>query len=259
MNRVVKLNKNSAVRPKKKVYVISLLVILLMLQGCNIGKNNVDIAVKKVSDLFEDGEVEKVKEGEPDKIKDSTNQKHIDAAIEAIDKIDTNNGKHSENLAIVFGLQSAVLIAQVQLKEREGTEDSSNYDSRDEQKEQFQPDENDIVLKNNKLKNKDILEEFINVAGENNDSEIRIVKDEEEKGVIIYDLKSVYDKNVDQGWIDVIPNLEYYIAEKDEAQIVFNIRQQCGYISKDQQLGYYILNECYTHFEYPLLPIINDN
>lgn len=270
MNRgydFTKSNNEAAARPKTKIIVINLFIILtvmLVVQGCNItnkNTNNSNTAIKKVSDLFEveDEDDENITEGNPGKIKDSTDQEQINEAIEAIDKVDTSAGTQDENTAIVFGLQSAALVAQVQLNEREGTEVSVDNDSQEEQKEQFQPDEDDVVWKHNKLKNKDLFEEFVNVAGENNDSHIRVVKDEGEKGVLIYDLESRYDKNADQGWIKVTPDLTHYIASENDVQDVFNVSQQCGYISKDEQEGYYNFNECRTHLEYQFLPIVNDN
>ncbi|MCC2249002.1 hypothetical protein JUJ52_03390 [Virgibacillus sp. AGTR] len=271
-NEFVKSNNESAVKPKKKVFAISLFIVLsvvLVLQGCNTesgNAKNVNVAAKKVRDLFEIENVEAVKEGKSSKIKDSTDQEQIDEALEAIDKIDTSDtsdGEQSKNYAIAFGLQSAVFIAVSQLKEREGIRESSDNNAQGETNgEEFHPDEDDVVLKNNELKNRDILEEFMNVAGENgenNESEIRVVKDEGANGVLIYDLKSRYDKNADQSWIGVIPDLSYYSASENEVQDVFNTRQQCSYMSKDEQEGYYKLNECRTHWAYRFLPIISDN
>lgn len=100
--------------------------------------------------------------------------------------------------------------AQYKLNEREGKLDSteySNQDAEEEQKvEEFQPNEDDVVSNYNDVENRDILEKFIEVARENrknNESEIRVVTDKEKGGVIIYDLKSRYDQNANQGWIDV--------------------------------------------------------
>ncbi|WP_077326525.1 hypothetical protein [Virgibacillus siamensis] len=265
----VKLTNESALNPKKKVIVISLFIVLSVvsvLQGCgtdNDNANNINKAAKKVNDLFEVEDEEKVKDGKSSKIKDSTDKEKIGKALEAIDKIDTSDGEQSESYAIAFGLRSAVLNAQLQLKEREGTPESSDYSAQDEQKtEEFHPDEDDVVLKNNEIKNKDILEKFMKIAGENgrnNEREIRVVKDEGARGVLIYDLKSRYDKSANQGWIGVIPDLSYYSSSENEIQDVFNTRQQCGYMSKDMQEGYYTLNKCRTHWAYRFLPIVNDN
>ncbi|WP_121615526.1 hypothetical protein [Virgibacillus halodenitrificans] len=266
----MKSDNESAVKPKKKVIAISLFIVLsvvLVLQACNTeneNANNINVAAEKVSDLFEIENEEAVKEGKSSKIKDSTDQGQIDEALEAIDKIDTSDGEQRENYAIAFGLQSAVFNAVSQLKEREGTLESSDNSAQDETNgEEFHPDEDDVVLKNNELKNKDILEDFMKVAGENgknNKSEIRVVKDEGAIGVLIYDLKSRYDKKADQAWIGVIPDLSHYRASENEVQDVFNnARQQCSYMSKDEAEGYYKLNECRTHWEYRFLPIIGDN
>ncbi len=137
---------------------------------------------------------------------------------------------------------------------------STGEQSQEEPLEEYVPNEDEIVLNNNHLKNKDILEAFMKVAGENGESEIRVVKNEGVKGVLIYDLKSRYDKDAKQGWIEVFPDLSHYRASNNEVQDVFNnARQQCGYISKDETEGYYKLNECRTHWEYRLLPIINED
>jgi len=266
LNRDKKSNQEPTERSKKKVIAINALIILsilLILQGCNTEQNKMDIAVQKVRNLFQAGI--KVEDGKSSKIKDSTDQEQIDEALKAIGEIDTKDGRRSEESGAVFSLQSAIIVAQAQLNEREGKGKSSKNDTQDEQKEQkeqYLPGEDDVVWEHNKLKNRDILEEFMNAAGENgknNDIGIRVVKDEEEKGVIIYDLKSVYSKYADEGWIDVTPDLSHYSPPEDETQNVFNMSQQCSYISKDIEAGYYNLNECYTHLEYPLLPINNES
>ncbi|MFA1822344.1 hypothetical protein ACDX78_19640 [Virgibacillus oceani] len=127
--------------------------------------------------------------------------------------------------------------------------------------EEYEPSEADVVFNDNVLKNKDTLENFIEVAGENgenNESEIKVVKDEGEKGVLIYDLKSRYDEDADQGWIDVFPDLSYYRTSENEGQDVFNnARQQCGYMEKDEIQGFYKLYECRTHWEYHLIPMVD--
>lgn len=128
------------------------------------------------------------------------------------------------------------------------------------QEEEYIPSEMDVVLKNDYLlENVDLLEDFMAVAGENNESQIRVVKHVLGQGVIIYDLQSRYDKNADQGWIEVTPNLTHYISLENEVQDVFNnAPQQCGDMSKDVEEGYYKLYECRTNWEYRLLPIMSD-
>ncbi|MEK4303335.1 hypothetical protein [Oceanobacillus sp. FSL K6-0251] len=72
-------------------------------------------------------------------------------------------------------------------------DESAEEQSQEEPLEEYVPNEDDVVYKNNELKNKDILEAFMETAGENgqdNESEIRAVKDEGTQGVLIYDLKS---------------------------------------------------------------------
>ena len=268
MTKPMKSKKEPSIVPKRKIATTSLLIVLgimLLLQGCDLkneNTKNTDIAVKKVSDLFEVEDEEKIKEGKTSQIKDSTNQKQIDEALKAVDTIDTDGDGHSEKDAIAFSLQSAILIAQLQLQEREGSLESSSPATQDEQKEEeFHPAKDDIVLKNNELKNKEQLEEFMKNAGENgenNESEIRVVKDERANGVLLYDLKSRYDKNANQRWIEVIPDLSHYNPPENEVQDVFNTPQQCSYMSKDRTEGYYKLNECRTHLEYRFLPIIDN-
>lgn len=141
-------------------------------------------------------------------------------------------------------------------------DESAEEQSQEEPLEEYVPNEDDVVYKNNELKNKDILEAFMETAGENgqdNESEIRVVKDEGDQGVLIYDLQSGYEKSVDQAWIMVYSDLSHYRALDDEVQDVFNTDQQCGYMSKDEIEGNYKLHECRTHWEYRLLPTGEDN
>ncbi|WP_077298578.1 hypothetical protein [Virgibacillus pantothenticus] len=262
------MNKRNGftVQIKRKAIMISLFITIcgvLVLQGCNNANgnaSNIDIAAKKVSDLFEVEDEETVKEWETSKIKDSTEQEQINEAQEAIDEIDMNALDQMEDYDNAFSLRSAVLIAQEQLRKREGIRKATDNRAENEQIKEFIPDEDDVVWKNNKLKNKDILEEFMKIAGENgknNTSEIRVVKDKGAQGVLIYGLKSMYDKNADQSWIRVTPDDSHYIATENEVQDVFNSRQQCGYMEKDEQEGYYKLFECRTHWEYRLIPTGN--
>ncbi|WP_080875478.1 hypothetical protein [Oceanobacillus timonensis] len=140
--------------------------------------------------------------------------------------------------------------------------ESAEEQNQEEPLEEYVPNEDDVVYSNNELKNKDILELFMETAGENgqdNESEIRVVKDEGDQGVLIYDLKSGYDKSVDQAWIMVNTDLSHYRAADDEVQDVFNTDQQCGYMSKDEIEGNYKLHECKTHWEYRLIPTVDDN
>src|SRR5690625_7488514 len=82
-----------------------------------------DIAVQKVRNLFQAGI--KVEDGKSSKIKDSTDQEQIDEALKAIGEIDTKDGRRSEESGAVFSLQSAIIVAQAQLNEREGKGKSS--------------------------------------------------------------------------------------------------------------------------------------
>ncbi|WP_289891027.1 hypothetical protein [Virgibacillus pantothenticus] len=66
---------------------------------------------------------------------------------------------------------------------------------------------------------------LFDVIWKNNTSEIRVVKDKGAQGVLIYDLKSMYDKNADQSWIWVIPDDSHYIEIENEIQDVFNSPQ----------------------------------
>lgn len=266
-NEKAKKENEPAGKPNRKVVVISLFILVTVGLGWQYydsgNESNIDIAAEKVSNLFELVD----EEGESSEVKGSIDQTHINEALGAINRIDTSGGdqkENEENSAIVFALHSAVFHAQYQLNKREGTLESSDNSTQEEQKvEEFHPNEDDVVLHHNDLKNKDLLEAFMEDAGENgvnNESEIRVIKDEGANGVMIYDLKSRYDKNANQAWIDVFPDLSNYRASENEVQDVFNNgHQQCGYMSKDETEGYYKLNECRTHWEYRLLPITSDN
>lgn len=254
---------------KKKVITISLWMILstlLILQGCDTKQTDIHIATQKVTDLFEVEDEEQIVEGKAGKIKDSTNQKKIDAALKAIDKIDISDEMQNESHAAVFVLQFTVAIAQAQVDERDGTtglleNDSQNEGTEalqpDQQPEPYQPSDEDVIWIDNALQNQDILEAFMEEAGENgknNTSEIKVVKDEGTRGVVIYKLKSRYDEYANQSWIDVSPDVSYYAPTEEDAQNVFNMPQQCSYLSINKETGLYALYECFTHWEYPLLP-----
>ncbi|OZU87520.1 hypothetical protein CIL03_15610 [Virgibacillus indicus] len=141
---------------------------------------------------------------------------------------------------------------QEQAKDRSGDSEGEKI-----QEETYIPNEEDVIFKNNKMRNKERLDEFVKTAGDNNESQIRVVK-YEEHGAIIYDLKSRYDENAGVGWVRVSPDLSYYHTAEDEVQDVFNnAPQQCANISKDTAEGYYKLHECRTNWEYRLLPIVS--
>lgn len=135
-------------------------------------------------------------------------------------------------------------------------EDDKDLDEQS-QEDMYIPEEDDVIFKNDAMRNKEILDGFMEVSGKNNDSEIRVVK-YEENGVILYQLKSRYDENADVGWIEVNPDLTYYEMQEDEVQDVFNnAPQQCATMSTDDVEGFYKLNECRTHWEYRLVPIVS--
>src|SRR5699024_3546005 len=130
----------------------------------------------------------------------------------------------------------------------------------EEELEVYVPEESDIIYKSGTITNRDALETFIETAGENgddNESNIRVVKDEGENGVILYDLQSRYDEHADQRWIDVHPYLDYFNTASQEIQEVFNnAPQQCSSMSKEYE--FYMMRECRTHWEFPLIPVIDD-
>lgn len=236
-----------------------------MMLGCetdNESESNMETISDQVLGLFKE-------DGQPSKIKDSTNQVKIREVQEALTNIaldPDNNG----NTDLFLSLQSKIDDARMQLSERERASDQPENNKQGEEEREnedlkkYQPSENDIVFSNNQLKNRDILEEFMQAAGEkgeNNESDIkkiRVVKDEGIDGVLIYDLESRYDEFADQRWIGVLPDLSYYNAPENEPRDVFNIQQQCSYMTENKETEYYVLMECKTHWEYPLLPITNN-
>ncbi len=187
------------------------------------------------------------------RIKNTTTQAQIDYAANLVSKIQPGE-KLDANTAFGFGFALAIENAQKQLDERGNVGEESSKVLK------YTPNKNDVILKNHVLKNVDRLENFMKIAGKSDGDKIRVVKYVEGQGVLIYDLKSRYDKNAKQGLIEVNPDLKYYSKLKSERQDVFNnAPQQCGGLSKDMDKGYYKLTECRTNWEYYLLPIINDN
>lgn len=149
-------------------------------------------------------------------------------------------------------------------EKQEANRDTNRKDTSEEEVEtqtkEYIPEETDVVFKNDALRNKDALENFIETAGANgkdNESQIRIVKYEPE-GVLIFNLQSRYDENANQAWIEVEPDLEYFDESKVISQDVFyNAPQQCWYMSKDMEQGFYKFHECRTNWEYHLFPIVD--
>jgi hypothetical protein len=126
---------------------------------------------------------------------------------------------------------------------------------------EYSPLETDVVYQDSVLKNVETLEKFISDAAENKEGKIRIVNFYEDttdtgaKGVIIYDLISAYDMNAKQGWIQVVPDLSYFQQSEREQVGTINYNQQCGSIKKDEEQGYYVLNQCHAAWEYRLVLI----
>lgn len=261
-NEIAKPDNEPAAKAKRKGIIISLFMILIVGWALRYMylEYEIYIAKEKVGNLFE---VVDEDEEKPSKIKASTNQALINDAQKAVNNINTNGEEEGRNEGVVFALQSALVVAQAQLMKREGEIESTTFPAPDPEEQQqlvdYQPNVDDVVSTYDDVENRDILEEFIEIAGENgknDESEIRIVKNEGKNGVIIYDLKSRYDKNADQGWIDVTPDLSHYNPPEEYVQEIFNnASQQCGYMSKDETQGFYKLYECRTHWEYHLLPI----
>ncbi|WP_147301644.1 hypothetical protein [Virgibacillus dokdonensis] len=190
-----------------------------------------------MSDLFVEHE-DVLQERDALTLKGSTDQEQIDKAMEAVNKIDMFSEENDEHYSLVAFLHIALTDAQKQLNERERKQGMPDTKEKEEQpKEAYVPNKNDVILKNNELKNKELLEVFMKDAGEkgeNSKSAIRVVKDEGEKGTLIYDLESNYDKTAGQSWILVFTDLSYYSPSENEVQDVFtNASQQCSYMSKE--------------------------
>lgn len=134
--------------------------------------------------------------------------------------------------------------------------DDPNTLGENEEVREYIPEEDDVLFKDNAMNNKDLLDAFIEVSGKNNESELRVVKYDDD-GVLIYDLLSRYDENANVGWIEVTPDLTYVTKGEDTVQDIFNnAPQQCASITIDEERGFYKFNECRTHWEYPLVPIV---
>ncbi|MGZ9816210.1 hypothetical protein ACXM0N_09805 [Peribacillus simplex] len=78
------------------------------------------------------------------------------------------------------------------------------------------------------------------------------IEEEKPKGTILYDIKSGYDEQAKEGWLEVRPDYSYYTASENEQEMQ---PQQCGSIVKDEERGYYMLTECFHAWEYELIPL----
>lgn len=252
-----KVTIKPAIRPKRNPIIVSLSIGLILILGLHffspLGKNNVNTAMQKVHDLFEEKE-EGSQTGESSKIKKSTDQNKIDEAQQAVNKIKTSKNGMGENDLVAMGLQASIVVAQTQLDNREGKPDPAQ--EREQETDSFTPKKTDIVYKEGEITNKDKLEAFIDDAEHHVESEIRVVKYEERDGIMMYNLESRYDENAEVGWLYVRPDKSHYTYEGQE---IFNNQfQQCGSISRNEAEGYYQLHECRTHWAFNLIPIEDD-
>ncbi|WP_173915312.1 DUF4362 domain-containing protein [Halobacillus sp. Marseille-Q1614] len=129
--------------------------------------------------------------------------------------------------------------------------------------EELSTKEADIIERQGVNQNLDLLESFIDSAEANQEEKIRVVKyytdkdDPGSEGAMIYELKSRYDENADQKWIEVKPDYTYYEAEQNEEFTVLNYGQQCSSITTDEEQIFYVLRECHSGWEYRLVPTKN--
>ncbi|PGK51652.1 hypothetical protein CN918_28060 [Priestia megaterium] len=133
----------------------------------------------------------------------------------------------------------------------------------------FQPEESDVVYRYGMVKNRDKLDVFQKEAAKGKENHIRVViyyektsdydddRIEEPEGHVIYDIKSKYDKNAKQGWLEVKPTLSFRHSEDENKISAMKIAQQCGSIEKDEKHGVYVLQECHDAYNYELVPIKN--
>ncbi|WP_153833664.1 hypothetical protein [Gracilibacillus thailandensis] len=139
---------------------------------------------------------------------------------------------------------------------------SSSGEQNQTEDETFVPKETDVIFQNNELKNKEVLETFMETAGtkgNDNTSEIRVVKYFSSDNFIIYDLKSRYSEEADQRWIEVNPDTTYYDKNSNTQDVFNNAPQQCGWLEKDTtnpKDAYYKFFECRTNWEYRFLPAL---
>lgn len=257
--------RNSKSVNKWKVLWVLIVITAILVAGIYYFNTKPERDITKLSfmvaELFESDEETSLL-SENNEIKPTTNQAQIDKVVSEINKIDLSSKRYEKYNFVVLSLLLALDNAQEQLNEKLGKDtskqDSMNASEEDEfeDEETYQVEETDIVFRNDVLENEEILESFMEVAGTDNESKIRIVKYVNGQGTIIYDIESRYDSNQDVGWIEVKPDLSYYTPKKDEGIDVFNnTPQQCGSIEKDLERGYYKYFECYTHWEYFLFPI----
>lgn len=131
-----KVKLEPAVRPRRKITVIFLLIALVVVLGLHYfylgSAHNIAKATNQVQDLFVVEEGEENKPNESSKIKPSTDQKQIDKAMMAVQKIDKDTDVTSERHLIAMGLEASILVAQNQLNQRENNEDADSSQEDDE-------------------------------------------------------------------------------------------------------------------------------
>ncbi|PAQ13558.1 hypothetical protein CD798_14185 [Bacillaceae bacterium SAOS 7] len=126
----------------------------------------------------------------------------------------------------------------------------------------YKVEPDDVVQRQLSVENVERLDKFIEEAAEGKETHVRVIRMYERtydhpnspEGVIIYDLKSRYDNQAKVGWIEVTPNLSDFTPfEKSRVPTIENA-QQCSRIIRDEELGYYMLNECHDAWSYELFP-----
>ena len=244
------------VRPKRKTLIILVTIATIVLFGIQYFSFSQDERVKtatgKVSELFIQEKEDAVKEEESSRIKPTTNQQQINEAMRAVQRIHGSN-KLGEHELAKRALEMSLLVAQHQLDEREGKTAEPDGKSGEHQEEKsYTPEKEDVRYEDGELKNKELLESFIDDATKQKDGAIRVVKDMYTEGTLILTLEAKHDQDAGVGWVDVDFDRSHY---HPEGQDVFSKQsQQCGEILKSEEEGFYQLRECNTHWQYNLLP-----
>ncbi|QQP10474.1 hypothetical protein FJQ98_14395 [Lysinibacillus agricola] len=135
---------------------------------------------------------------------------------------------------------------------------------------------NAVVQEGQTIHNIEKLYKFMEDAKNGKEAEIRVIRhygelsydngqgkfkgyDDSEKnneqatGKIIYDLKAVHDENAGEKWIEVHSNMDDFEQSEDYPETMID-SQQCAYIRIDEEIGAYMLTECFHAWEYSLLP-----
>lgn len=137
--------------------------------------------------------------------------------------------------------------------------ESSEYNrtqGKSNKKETFTHQETDVIQMGDRVKNIEVMEQFVEDSTSEKESEIRyvVIEQENKDPIAVYTLNAVTDEKADESWIKISRDYRFDTEGHDLIK-----SQQCSSVSKDTERGVYYLNECFHTWEIKLMPTSEQN